>query len=102
MSGVAGISRMSDGGDNRVDFEDRTASGLRVHAPVELVQRRAAGISNLFLVIQSRGFLVVDPLEGHASHIRAKDELGEAARRQSGDYTQVIVVAVIGAFKVDA
>jgi hypothetical protein len=53
-------------------------------------------------VIQSRGFFVVDPLEWHAGDVSSQDELGESARRWSGDNAQIIVVAVVGAFEVDA
>jgi hypothetical protein len=53
-------------------------------------------------VVQSGRFLVVDPLQGHAGNIGSQDELGESARRQSGDYAQIIIIAVVGAFEVDA
>ena len=49
-------------------------------------------------MVESRGFLVVDPLEGHAGDVGAQDELREPARRRGRDDAQVILVAVVGAF----
>jgi hypothetical protein len=92
---------MSDCGDNRVDFEDGATSRFSIYSAVQLVQHGAAGIGHLLLVVQSRGFFVVDPLEGHAGHISAQDELGESARRRTGDNAQIIVIAVVGAFEID-
>src|SRR5262249_11792805 len=97
VPGIAGIPGVPDRRDDGVDFKDGPTSTRGIDAAVQSVERRSAGISHLLLVIQSRGFLVVDPLEGHAGDISTEDELGERPRGGPRDDPQVILMAVVGA-----
>jgi len=94
---VTRIAGVSDGGDNRVDLEHRTLSAGCVHTTVQSVESRATGICDLLLMVESSGFLVIDPFQGHAGDIGAQDQLRQSARRRARDYAQVILVAVVGA-----
>ena len=97
MPGVARIARMSNGGNNRVDFEDRAQSTRSIDTPVEFVEGRSTGISNLLLMVESRCFLIVDPFEGHAGDIGAQDQLRERTGSRARDDPQVILASEIGA-----
>ena len=99
---VAGIARMPDGRDDGIHLEHRAPPGAGIHAAVELVEQRAAGVCHLFLVIEPGRLAVIDPLERHSRDIRAQHELREPARRWGRDDAQILVKAAVGTVQIDA
>jgi hypothetical protein len=54
----------------------------------------------LLLVVQSRGFLVVDPLERHAGDIRAQYQLRQTTGSGHRHDPQIVREAVIGLLEI--
>jgi len=72
---VTRIAALPHRGDDRVDLEHRAFTRHGVGAPIQLEDRRAAGVGDLLLVIESRRLAVVDPFERHAGDIGAQHRL---------------------------
>jgi len=76
-----GIARMPDGRHDGIHLEYGAPPGAGIHAAVELVEQRSAGVCDLFLMIESRRLAVIDPLQRHSRDIGAQHELRQPARR---------------------
>jgi hypothetical protein len=71
---VTGLSMaVAMGGNDGTDFNHAAQTAPGINAAMEAVQQGTATVSHLFQVIQLHGFLVVNPLQGHAGHISPED-----------------------------
>ena len=100
MARVPRIAGVPDGGDDGVDLEHGAPPGAGIRSAVQLIEQRAAGVSDLLLMVQSRRFLVVDPLERHARDVGAQHQLRQSARGRSRDDAQIVQEAVVGLLEI--
>ncbi len=99
---IARVAGVADRRDDRVHVEDGALASAGIGAAAQAEDRAAAGVGDLFLVIEPGGFLVVDPLERHARYVRAQDELGERAASRARDDAQIVEGSPIRAVEIDA
>ncbi len=99
---VARVAGVSDRRDDRVHLEHGAPASQRVGAAAELEDRRAAGVGHLALVVEARGLLVVDPLEGHAGDVGAQHVVLERNQPGARIDADIVVVPMVGQFEIDA
>ena len=84
---IAGVVTMAACRNNGIHIDDRAMSAFSVGAAHQRVEIRAAGVRDLFHVVQADGVAVIDPLKWHTGNVCSQNFLRQADLRKSSTAT---------------